>query len=132
MPLENAKLYFEASVDDDRPTAVSTDDPLPVSLAAPVASEGYTPSSVLVASGQVATSAGVLHSLTFSQNDAAPTAGSVAVYDGIGATGTVLYRETFDTTIFRAYSVILDVKFSVGLYIAWTTTADVNVVASYR
>lgn len=86
----------------------------------------------LAADGQVKAGAGFLHSLTFACADAAPTAGSVIVYDSLTETGTIIYSETFDTTAFRGYSVILDVSFSTGLYIGFTTTADVGVTASYR
>lgn len=91
------------------------------------ASSGSKTSDALVKSG-----AGFLHTLTFSCNDAAPTAGSIIVYDNTAESGTILYSETFTTTAFRGYTVVLDVEFSTGLYIGFTTTADVNCVASYR
>lgn len=86
----------------------------------------------LAADGQVKAGAGFLHTLTFACADAAPTAGSIIVYDSLTETGTVIYSETFDTTAFRGYSVVLDVSFSTGLYIGFTTTADVGCTASYR
>lgn len=90
-------------------------------------------SGVRYASDQLVKSgAGFLHTLTFSCNDAAPTAGSIIVYDNTAESGTILYSETFDTVAFRGYSVTLDVPFSTGLYIGFTTTADVNVTPSYR
>lgn len=76
--------------------------------------------------------AGFLHALTFSCNDAAPTAGSIIVYDSLTETGTELFNHTFTTTPFVPFTVILDVTFSTGLYIGFTTTADVNVTPSYR
>lgn len=86
----------------------------------------------LAADGQVKAGAGFLHTLTFACADAAPTAGSITVYDSLTETGTVIYSETFDTTAFRGFSVVLDVSFSTGLYIGFTTTADVGCTASYR
>jgi len=80
----------------------------------------------------VKTGAGFLHTLTFSCNDAAPTAGSIIVYDNTAESGTIIYSETFTTTAFRGYTVTLDVAFSTGLYIGFTTTADVNVTPSWR
>ena len=80
----------------------------------------------------VKTGAGTLHTLTFSCADAAPTAGSVIVYDNTAESGTVLYQETFTTTAFRGYTVTLDVAFGTGLYIGFTTTADVAVTPSWR
>lgn len=81
---------------------------------------------------QVKGSAGFLHSLTFSCADAAPTAGSIIVYDSLTEAGAIIYTETFDTTAFRGYTVTLDVAFATGCYIGFTTTADVSVTASYR
>lgn len=86
----------------------------------------------LAADGQVKAGAGNLHTLTFTCNDAAPTAGSIIVYDSLSETGTEIYNETFTTTPFRGYSVILDVAFATGLYVGFTTTGDVNVTVSYR
>lgn len=86
----------------------------------------------LAADGQVKGAAGFLHTLTFSCNDAAPTAGSIIVYDSLTETGTELYNETFTTTPFRGYSVLLDVAFATGLYVGFTTTNDVNVTISFR
>lgn len=80
----------------------------------------------------IKTGAGVLHSLTFSCNDAAPTAGSVIVYDNTAESGTQIFNHTFTTTPFAPCTVIIDGAFSTGLYIGFTTTADVNVTVSYR
>jgi hypothetical protein len=73
-----------------------------------------------------------LHGLTFSCNDAAPTAGTIDVYDGVSASGNKIFSWTLGTTAFIPFTLFFDVAFSVGLYIAITTTADVNVSASYR
>lgn len=89
-------------------------------------------STKLAADGQVKAGAGVLHSLTFTCDDAAPTAGSVVVYDSLTETGTQIYEETFTTTPFRGYTVILDSNFSTGLFVGFTTTADVNCTVTYR
>lgn len=86
----------------------------------------------LTADGLVKSGVGFLHTLTFAQSDAAPTAGTIIVYDNTAESGTILYSETFDTTVFRGYSVILDVSFTIGLYVGFTTTADVGVTVSYR
>lgn len=84
----------------------------------------------------VKTGGGKLHTLTFSCNDAAPTAGSISVYDsiteaGTAALSTLIFSETFTTTPFRAYTVVLDCEFKNGLYIGFTTTADVNCTVTY-
>lgn len=88
--------------------------------------------SVVAADTLVKTGAGFLHTLTFSCNDAAPTAGSIIVYDNTAESGTQLFNHTFTTTPFVPFSVTLDVSFSTGLYVGFTTTADVNVTPSYR
>jgi len=89
-------------------------------------------SAVLVADAQVKAGAGFLHTITFSQNDAAPTAGTLIVYDSLTETGTILFNHTFTTLVFNPFSIILDVSFATGLYFGFTTTADVNVVCSFR
>lgn len=84
------------------------------------------------ADNQVKSGAGFLHALTFSCNDAAPTAGSIIVFNSLTESGTQLFNHTFTTTPFVPFTVILDMEFSTGLYIGFTTTADVNVSVSYR
>lgn len=79
----------------------------------------------------VKTGGGKLHTLSFSCNDAAPTAGTIDVYDNTSATGTKLYSETFTTTVFRGFTILLDCKFDNGLYVDFTTTADVNCIVTY-
>jgi hypothetical protein len=91
----------------------------------------YTAEHV-TADTQVKGAAGFLHSITFACTDAAPTAGSIIVYDSLTETGTILYSETFTTTAFRGYTVIIDGAFTTGLYVGFTTTADVGVTVSYR
>ena len=80
----------------------------------------------------VKTGAGFLQSLTFSCNDAAPTAGSIIVYDNTAESGTILYSETFTTTPFNGYTVDINRPFNTGLYVGFTTTADVNCTISYK
>ena len=80
----------------------------------------------------VSNGVGFLHTLTFCCTDAAPTAGSITVYDNTAASGTVLYLETFTTTAFRGYTVTINAVLTTGLYIDFTTTADVGVTASGR
>lgn len=91
----------------------------------------FTP-ILLAADGLVKTGAGVIHSITFSCNDAAPTAGSVIVYDSVTEANTQIFNHTFTTTPFAPCSVILDAAFVNGLYVGFTTTADVNVTVTYR
>lgn len=92
----------------------------------------YTPSALLAADAQVKGSAGFLHSVTFMCNDAAPTAGSIIIYNSLTESGTQVFNHTFTTTPFVPFTVILDVVMSTGIYVGFTTTADVNVLVSYR
>ena len=84
------------------------------------------------ADAAVKSAPGFLHTLTFSCADAAPTAGSVTVYDNTAASGTKVFEHTFTTTPFVPFSVILDATINIGIYVDFTTTADVNVSLSYR
>jgi len=84
-------------------------------------------SDTLVKSG-----AGSLHTITFSCNDAAPTAGTIDVYDNTSASGTKIFSWTLTTAVFVPVSIVLDVAISNGIYVDFTTTADVNVLLSYR
>lgn len=80
----------------------------------------------------VKTGAGVLHSVVISCNDAAPTAGSVIIYDNTAESGTEIFNHTFTTTPFAPVSLVFDAAFATGLYVGFTTTADVNVTVTYR
>ena len=80
----------------------------------------------------VVSGAGIVHSLTFSCNDAAPTAGSFILYDNTAESGTQIFNHTFTTTPFAPCTVILDAAFTTGLYAGFATTADVNVTITYR
>jgi hypothetical protein len=88
--------------------------------------------TVVTADTLLKTGAGFLHALTFSCNDAAPTAGSIIVYDNTAESGTQKFNHTFTITPFVPFTVILDVTFDTGLYVGFTTTNDVNVTPSFR
>ena len=87
--------------------------------------------AVAVADVQVKGSAGFLHTVTISCNDAAPTAGSIIVYDSLTETGTQVFNHTFTTTPFVPFTVTLDYVMATGIFIGFTTTGDVNVSCSY-
>lgn len=87
---------------------------------------------LVAADAQIKAGQGILHSVTFTCNDAAPTAGSLIVFDSLTETGTQILNHTFTTTPFAPCTVILDIAFSVGLYAGFTTTADVNVTFAYK
>lgn len=79
----------------------------------------------------VRTGAGVLHTVTFTCNDAAPTAGSVIIFDSTTETGTQILNHTFTTTPFAPCTVILDSAVTNGIYVGFTTTADVNCTVTF-
>jgi hypothetical protein len=94
---------------------------------------GFQASAVLKEDGLVRTGPGILHTITISQQDAAPTAGTIQVRDAVAAgAGTVLFEWILTTAVFVPFTVTLDVKFTTGLFVDFTTTADVNVVCSWN
>lgn len=92
----------------------------------------YSTSGVLTADTQVKSSPGFVHTVTISQNDAAPTAGTIDIYDNTSAAGTKIFTWTLTTAVFVPFSVTLDVSCGTGIYVDFTTTADVAAFLSYR
>lgn len=87
----------------------------------------------IVADAAIKNGAGFVHTITISQADAAPTAGTIQVRDATAAgAGTVMFEWNLTTAVFNPFTITLDANFSTGLYIDFTTTADVNVQGSYR
>jgi hypothetical protein len=81
----------------------------------------------------VKTGPGLLRRLHVSCSDAAPTAGTIQIRDGVAAGGgTVIYEFDVSTTWFAPVNIELNRGFTSGLYIDFTTTADVLVAASYQ
>ena len=91
----------------------------------------YSYSAVAVADVQVKAGAGILHSVTISCNDAAPTAGSLIIFDSLTEAGTQVFNHTFTTTPFVPLTIILDYSMATGIYLGFTTTGDVNVSCAY-
>lgn len=92
----------------------------------------FSSSGVITSDTAVKSGLGFVHAITISPNDAAPTAGTIDVYDNTAASGTKLFTWTLTTAVFTPFTVILDVSFATGLYVDFTTTADVAVAVSYR
>jgi hypothetical protein len=80
----------------------------------------------------VHTGKGIVHSITFSLADAAPTAGTITLSDAITETTPVIFSTYVNTTAFTPHTVILDAEFNTGLYLGFATTADVYVTVCYR
>lgn len=119
-----------------------TNNALKVVLATTIAGEDVTNDvakveqrfsySLVTSDTAIKSAPGFLHTLTFSCNDAAPTAGTIDVYDNTAASGTKIFSWTCTTTAFAPCSVLIDAVFATGLYVDFTTTTDVNVTVSYR
>jgi hypothetical protein len=96
-----------------------------------IVTSAYASSGVLTADTQVKGSPGLLHSVTFSCNDAAPTAGSIIIFDALTETGIQVFNHTFTTTPFVPFTVVLDYVMTIGIYVGFTTTNDVNVSVAF-
>ncbi len=93
---------------------------------------GFQSSGIQTSDATVRTGAGIVHTVTIAQADAAPTAGDIYIRDAVAAgAGTVLFHWNLTTAVFVPFTVTLDMKFTTGLFIDFTTTADVNVVCSW-
>jgi hypothetical protein len=93
---------------------------------------GWTSSGLKTTDVMVTTGKTTVHSIVITCNDAAPTAGTIDIYDNYAASGTKIFSWTVTTTAFTPVTVILDVMCSYGVYIDFTTTADVAVFVNYR
>lgn len=92
----------------------------------------YSYQAIIAADTQVKAGAGFVHTVTISCDDAAPTAGSIIIYDNTAESGSEIFNHTFTTTPFVPLTVTLDVVVGIGIYVGFTTTADVNLTMSYR
>lgn len=78
---------------------------------------------------------GFLQKIIISQDDAAPTAGIITIYDNTTIYGTVatkMFSHNQTTGVFMPMTVQLDMPFYTGLTLGFTTTADVNVIVVYK
>jgi hypothetical protein len=85
-----------------------------------------------VADTQVKAGAGFLHAITISPTDAAATAGSIILYDSLTEADPKIFNFYVPAAAMVPVTVILDVAFATGLYVGFTTTADVSATISYR
>ena len=78
-------------------------------------------------------SAGFVHTVTCVSADAAATAGDIAIRDSTSAgAGTVVLDIAIPAAYFPPVTITLDESFTTGIYLDFTTTADVNCNVSYR
>jgi len=86
---------------------------------------------VLAADGQIKNGPGFVHTMTFT-SDAAATAGTIILWDGLTETGTAVFTYTVPAAYISPFTIILDVEMLTGIYLGFTTTADVTVTTSFR
>lgn len=92
----------------------------------------YSTSGLLVADTQVKASAGFVHAVTISPADILPTAGTLDIYDNTSAAGTKIFSMYIPASVFLPFTILLNTSCANGIYVDFTTTADVNVFVSYR
>lgn len=116
-------------------------DQLGVSLATLISGEDQTNNVLRVegqfsykaiphADTQVKASAGFLHTISC-VSDAAATAGSIIIYDSAAESGTVVWTMNLGAVPY-AFSATIDAVMGTGIYVGYTTTADVDCTVSYR
>jgi hypothetical protein len=82
---------------------------------------------------QVKASAGFVHNLVCIGTDAAATAGTIILYDNTAESGTVVLSWAVQAVAYTQPVVFpLDVVMTTGIYLGFTTTADVTCTVSYR
>lgn len=92
----------------------------------------FTLSPLYTTDQVVKSGVGFLHVLRFSGTDALPTAGTIDVYDGTDATGTKIDTIPVAAAVFIPFERTYNGSFATGLFLDFTTVADVAVGASYR
>ena len=80
----------------------------------------------------VKTGAGILHTVTCEGTDAAATAGSIVLYDNTAESGAVMFYFNVVAAALAPFTVTIDAPFATGLYVGFTTTADVYCHISWK
>lgn len=93
----------------------------------------YTACTDKTADASCKASAGFVHTISCAGTDAAATAGDVALRDATSAgSGTIVKQIGFAAAFQQPFTLILDQSFATGIYLDFTTTADVACNVSYR
>ena len=92
----------------------------------------FLTSALVTSDTAVLSRAGFLQCIMVSMIDAAPTAGSIIIYDNTAESGTVIFSHTFTTAVFMPFQICPQRAITTGIYVGFTTTADVNVSVSYK
>lgn len=81
----------------------------------------------------IKTGTGYLHNIVCWGSDAAATAGTIDIRNAVAAgAGTVILSFPIAAALLLPQQVLLDVPFTTGLYVDFTTTNDVTCTMSYR
>lgn len=98
-----------------------------------VTEERYSFDGNITADKSVKAGPGFVHSMVCIGTDAAATAGTIILYDNTAESGTIVFSWAVQAVAYTQPVVIpLNVITSVGLYLGFTTTADVTCTVSYR
>jgi len=92
--------------------------------------DGYSFVSV-AADTLVKTGAGILHTITC-QSDAAATAGTIIVFDNTAESGTQIWSWTVSVVEYQPRTLIFDAAVTTGIFIGYTTLADVSCTVTFR
>ena len=90
-------------------------------------------SSPKIADYQVKASPGFVHAISCEGSDGVATAGTIILYDSLTEAGSIIWQfDTFATAQYTPFTIILDNVATIGLYLGYTTVADVRCNVSYR
>lgn len=82
---------------------------------------------------QIKASAGFVHTVTCAGTDATATAGTIILYDNTAESGTKIWQwDVQAVALTSPVTVTLDAVAATGLYLGFTTTADVACTVTYR
>lgn len=87
----------------------------------------------ITADKQIKAAPGFVHQLVCIGTDAAATAGTIILYDNTAESGTIIFSWAVQAVAYTQPVVIpLNVSVATGIYLGFTTTADVTCTVSYR
>jgi hypothetical protein len=72
----------------------------------------------------------ILHTVTC-QSDTAATAGSIIIYDNTAESGKKIWEWTVSAVEYEPRTLLFDAEARIGLYIGFTTTADVTCTLTF-
>jgi hypothetical protein len=94
--------------------------------------EQFSRSAKLAADAQIKAGAGYVELITCASADAAATAGTIVLYDSLTETGTELFRLEVIAAYLAPVTTPIHAPAMTGIFLGFTTTADVNCWVNYR